>query len=122
MTETTAGPNGREILFNDGTERCIFIEETNTWRFLWPSGEPYTYEDGTYVTALAADVVLVDELTPLSEGQNVYGAAYDERDKTIGALDCLEDFFGHYYGLESEQAAIVVENGEIVSVVIEFHP
>jgi hypothetical protein len=120
--EAYDGAGTREILFNDGTERCVYVESTNTWRFLWPSDVAYTYEDGTHVMALAWDAVLTDEYTPLSEGQNVYGVPYDERDRTIGALDCLEDYFNHYYGLEYEQAIIEVKNGEIASVLIAYHP
>ena len=112
----------REILFNDGTERCFCVEATNTWRFTWPNDEPYLTEGAHSVMPLAIDVILTDELTPLAEGKNVYGVRYDENDATIGALDLLEDFFKHYPGQESEQATITVKNGEIAEVLIEYHP
>ena len=75
------------ILFNDGTERCMYISETNTWRFIWPSGQPYTYEAERYLMPIAIDASLTDELTPRSEGQNVYGAPYSSSDPTVTVLD-----------------------------------
>lgn len=116
------GMGWREIRFNDGTERCFYIEETNTWRFTWPSDEPYLIDGEHGAMPLAIDVILTDELTPLSEGRNVYGVPYDGDDPTIGALDSLEDFFKHYPGLESEKATVTVKNGEITEVLIEYHP
>lgn len=111
----------REIWFNDGTEHCIYMEDTDCWRFTWPDDEPY-YTDGEHsIMPLAVDAILTDELTPLSEGRNVYGVPAGD-DPTIGALDLLEDFFRHYPGLEYERAAITVQNGEITEVLIEYHP
>lgn len=111
-----------EITFNEGTERCFHVEETNAWRFVWPSDVPYTYEAEQYTLPIAVDAVLTDENTPQNEGQNVYGVPYDGKDKTIGALDLLEDYFKHYYGLESELATVVIRNGEIAEVTIEYRP
>ena len=110
------------ILFNDGTECCKYIEETDSWRFIWPDGEPYTYEAGQYLMPIAIDASLTDELTPYAEGQNVYGAPYSKNDPTVGILDDLADYFRHYRGLDSEYACITVAGGEITSVLIEYHP
>ena len=112
----------REIRFNDGTERCFYVAETNTWRFTWPSDDPYLIEGERYEMPLAIDVILTDERTPLSEGRNVYGVPNTGNDPTIGVLDLLEDYFRHYPGLEAEQAAITVKNGEIAEVLIEYRP
>lgn len=112
----------RWILFNDGTERCFYIEDTNIWRFTWPNDEPYLWEGEHNTMPLAADIVLTDELTPLSEGRNVYGVSYDENDASIGALDLLEDFFNHYPGMDAEYATVTVRNGEIAEILIEYHP
>lgn len=120
--QTDEGMGYREIRFNDGTERCYYIEDTNTWRFTWPNDEPYLVEGERYAMPLAVDVILTDELTPLAEGRNVYGVPNDGNDPTIGALDLLEDFFRHYPGMESEQASITVRNGEIAEVLVDYHP
>ena len=108
------------IRFNDGTECCVYIRETDSWRFIWPNGEPYTYEDERYMMPLAVDVSLTDELTPHAEGRNVYGDLAGN-DPAIGILDDLQDFFRHYRGLKSEYADIIVYGGEITSVVIPYH-
>jgi hypothetical protein len=109
------------ILFNDGTERCMYISETNTWRFIWPSGQPYTYEAERYLMPIAIDASLTDELTPRSEGQNVYGAPYSSSDPTVTVLDELQDFFRHHRGARSEYAEITVFGGEITNVVIRYY-
>lgn len=70
---------------------------------------------------LAIDVILTDELTPQTEGKNVYGMPAGD-DPTIGALDLLSDFFGHYPGLEREQAILTVLNEEITEVLMVYHP
>ena len=110
------------IYFNDGTETCVYVGETNTWRFIWPSDVPYTYEDERYTMPIAVDATLTDELTPTAEGESVYGVRTDSNDPSIGVLDSLEDFFSHYRGLESEYAVITVRGGEITDVLIEYHP
>ena len=112
----------REIYFNDGTERCFYIGETNMWRFAWPSDVAYTYEDGRYTLPIAVDATLRDELTPMTEGENIYGMPADSDDPSIEVLDSLEDYFSHYRGLESEYASITVRNGEITDVLIVYHP
>lgn len=115
------GMGYREIWFNDESEHCFYMEETDSWRFTWPDDEPYYTDGERKAMPLAVDAILTDELTPLSEGRNVYGVPAGD-DPTIGALDLLEDFFRHYPGLEYERAAITVKNGEITEVLIEYHP
>lgn len=109
------------IRFNDGTECCLYIEETDTWRFVWPDGSPYTYEAERYLMPLAVDASLTDEMTPHAEGRNVYGEAAGSNDPTIGILDDLQDFFRHYRGLDGEYALITVYGGEITSVIFAYH-
>lgn len=111
----------REILFNGGTESCVYVPETNTWRFISLNGEPYTYEDRQYVMPFAVDATYTDELTPFAEGRNVYGMP-DDGDPTIGMLDELGDYFRHYPGLEYEYMTITVRDGEITDVLIEYRP
>ena len=111
----------RKILFNNGTEYCVYIPGTNTWRFMQPNGEPYLHKGGQYVMPFAVDATFTDELTPLAEGWNVYGMLNDG-DPTIGMLDELEDYFRHYPGMEYEYAVVTVRDGEIADVVIEYHP
>ena len=113
---------GKEILFNEGLERCFYVPETNTWRFTWPSEVAYTYEGEQYVIPLAIDATITDEYTPVSMGENVYRVPYDETDGTIGLLDSIGDFFSYHYYLESENATITVQNGEVASIVINYHP
>ncbi len=117
----TEEQNGvRMIVFNEGTERCFYIPETQSWRFAWPNDVFYIYEDEPITLKLAVDAVLTDAITPQREGRNIYGVEYDGRDGTIGALDSLQDFFNHYRGLEREYATVTVKNGEIASVVFEI--
>ena len=111
----------RKILFNNGTECCVYMPETNTWRFMQPNGEPYLCGGGQYVMPIAVDATYTDERTPLAEGWNVYGMP-DDGDPTIGMLDELGDYFRHYPGLECEDAIINVRDGEIADVLIEYHP
>ncbi len=111
----------REILFNDGTECCVYVPEANVWRFISSSGEPYTYEDGQCVMPIAFDATYTDELTPFAEGRNVYGMP-DDGDPTIGMIDELGDYFRHYPGMEFEYATVTVRDGEIADVLIEYHP
>ena len=111
----------RMILFNNGTEYCVYIPGTNTWRFMQPNGEPYLQKGGQYVMPIAADATFTDELTPFAEGWNVYGMP-DDGDPTIGMLDELGDYFRHYPGMESEYAIITVRDGEITDVLIAYYP
>ena len=111
----------REILFNGGTECCVYVPETNMWRFIAVNGEPYSYGSAQYVMPIAFDATFTDELTPFAEGRNVYGMP-DDGDPTIGMLDELGDYFRHYPGLEYEYATITVRDGEIVDVLIEYQP
>lgn len=109
------------VLFNDGTERCIYIEETNTWRFYDPDGRAYTYEAERYLMPIAVDARLIDEMTPHAEGQNVYGDT-SVNDPSNGILDELQDYFHHYHGLNAEYANVTVYGGEVTSVVIPYRP
>ena len=111
----------RTVLFNDGTERCTYIDETNTWRFYDPDGRAYTYEAERYVMPIAVDASLIDNMTPHAEGCNVYGNDA-LNDPAIGVLDELQDYFRHYRGLDAEYATVTVYGGEIISVVIEYRP
>lgn len=111
----------RKILYNNGTEYCVYMPETNTWRFLDASGEPYMCEGERYLMPIAVDATFTDELTPISEGWNVYGMLNDG-DPTIGMLDELGDYFRHYPGMEHEYAVVTVLGGEIADVLIEYHP
>ena len=111
----------RTIQFNNGTEYCVYMPETNTWRFLQANGEPYMCEGEQYVMPFAVDATFTDELTPIAEGWNVYGMLNDG-DPTIGMLDEMGDYFRHYPGMEYEYAVVTVRDGEIADVVIEYHP
>ena len=111
----------RMILFNNGTEYCVYMPETNTWRFLDANGEPYMCEGERYLMPIAVDATYTDELTPIAEGWNVYGMLNDS-DPTIGMLDELGDYFRHYPGMEYEYAVVTVRDGEIADVLIEYHP
>ena len=111
----------RKILFNNGTEYCVYIPGTKSWRFMQPNGEPYLRAGGQYVMPIAVDATFTDERTPLAEGWNVYGMP-DDGDPTIGMLDELADYFRHYPGMEREDAIITVRDGEIADVLIEYHP
>lgn len=122
-TLETVEENGVRVkLFNEGTERCFYMAQTNTWRFAWPGGEYYTYEGQQFTLRVAVDATLTDELTPRAEGQNIYGVENDGSDGTIGFLDSIQDFFAHYGSIDSERATVTVRNGEIASVVFEYHP
>lgn len=121
MMRKTEENVGKAILFNEGLERCVYIPETDTWRFTWPSEVPYTYEGELYVVPEAIDVTLIDDYTPLAMGESVYGVPYDESDDTIGILDEIGDYFSYHSYLENERATMTVQNGEIVSIVIDFH-
>ncbi len=121
MMQQTESDAEKTILFNEGLERCIYIPETDTWRFTWPSEVPYTYEGEQYVVPVAVDATLTDEYTPVSMGENVYRVPYDETDATIGLLDEIADFFRYHYYLESETVTMTVKNGEIVSIVFDYH-
>lgn len=121
MMQQTEANGVKAILFNEGLERCVYVPETDTWRFTWPSEVPYTYEGEVYVVPVAIDAALTDAYTPVSMGENVYGVPYDETDATIGLLDEIGDFFRYHHYLESETVTMTVQNGEIVSIVFEYH-
>jgi hypothetical protein len=121
MMQQTETDGAKAILFNEGLERCIYVPETDTWRFTWPSEVPYTYEGEVYVVPVAADATLTDEYTPVSMGENVYRVPYDETDATIGLLDEIADFFRYHHYLENETVTMTVKNGEIVSIVFDYH-
>ena len=122
MMQRTETDGVKEILFNEGLERCVYVPETDTWRFMQPSEMPYTYEGDAYVVPMAVDVILTDAYTPISMGESVYGAPYDETDHTIGMLDAVQDFFGYHDYLESEQVLLTVAGGEAVSIEFVYHP
>ncbi|MBR0508430.1 MAG: hypothetical protein IJJ86_07445 [Clostridia bacterium] len=121
MMQQTETDGEKTILFNEGLERCIYVPETDTWCFLWPSEQPYTYEGEQYIVPLAINAEITDDYTPVSMGENVYGMPYDETDEAIGMLDEIGDFFNYHYYLDKEFATITVANGEVVSVVFDYH-
>lgn len=114
----------KEIWFNDGQERCCYIEETGVWRFASPSDVPYTYVTEHISIPVAENAVLIDHFTALAIGRNVYGTPYDgstDENAPIFTLNALSDFW-NFHHFTYEFAILTVKNGEISKITIPYHP
>ena len=111
------------IRINDGQYLCYYIEESNVWRFMWPSYADMTYCTGTYTIAAPAPTI-IDKNTVIWAQENIYGDKYSgetENDDPIFKVLSLSDYFS-YTNFSTEHAIITIENGIISEIFIQYNP